>query len=361
MNRKLFRAFLCVYIAFLIGCFAASIYVTPKLLQEYLYTISKAEDYRRYLASQFAAIQNVCHLLTLIIILLSLFPLLFFWIRIYLPLNGIIQAAALYTDGTPCAPIHYDHADELGVLAASLNYLAQSANNCEEYQRKFISNISHDFRSPLTSIKGYVEAMLDGTIPPEMQERYLKIVLSETRRLNKLTEGLLLLNSFDDNGVYLELSDFDITDTIRSTVAALEGISEKKKVSIQILTPESPLAVNADMGKIQQVLYNLLDNAVKFSNPNSDIRVTVSEQRKKVFVSVKDTGMGISSENLPRIWERFYKTDPSRGRDKKGTGLGLSIVKEIIRAHDQNINVISTEGVGTEFVFTLNKADPSRS
>ena len=113
--------------------------------------------------------------------------------------------------------------------------------------------------------------------------------------------------------------------------------------------------VNGDLDKIQQVFYNLLDNAIKFSYPDSVISLTVSERKKKVFVAIKDHGEGISKENLPKIWDRFYKTDTSRGRDKKGTGLGLSIVKEIIRTHGQNINVVSTEGVGTEFIFTLSK------
>lgn len=355
MNHKLLRTFLGAYAVFLVGCFATSLYLTPKLLKEYLFAISEAEDYRNFLVSQFVAIQNVCHLLTLIIILLSLLPLLVFWVKIYLPLNGIIQMAALYTDGNPHAPVVYNEDDELGRLTASLNYLADNVNNSGEYQRKFISNISHDFRSPLTSIKGYVEAILDGTIPVEMQDKYLNIVLSETERLNKLTEGLLMLNTFDDNGIYLELTDFNLIGIINNTLAAFEGISEQKNIAIRLSAPEHPVLVNADMGKIQQVLYNLLDNAIKFSNSDSEIRISVSEQRKKVFVSVKDNGIGISSENLPKIWDRFYKTDLSRGRDKKGTGLGLSIVKEIIRAHDQNINVISTEGVGTEFVFTLNK------
>lgn len=355
MNHKLLRTFLGTYIVFLIGSLITSAFLTPKLLRYYLYAISEAEDYRNYLTSQFVAIQNVCHLLMAIIILLSLLPLLFFWVKIYLPLNGIIQAAALYTDGYHHDPIAYDDDDELGRLTASLNYLADNTKNSGEYQRKFLSNISHDFRSPLTSIKGYVEAMLDGTIPVEMQDKYLNIVLSETERLNKLTEGILLLNNFADHGVYLEKTEFDIIAIIQNTIDSFEGTCRKKNLSIQTAFPGNPVLVYADMGKIQQVLYNLLDNAIKFSRSSSEILISVSEQRNRVFVSIKDYGEGIANENLPKIWDRFYKTDSSRGKDKKGTGLGLSIVKEIIRAHEQNINVISTEGAGTEFVFTLSK------
>lgn len=355
MNRKLLYRFLGTYAAFLAGTLITSVFATPLLLKHFLMANVSSEAAAEFLSSQFVSIQNVCHLIILIVILLSLFPLLFFWLKIYLPLNGIIQAAALYTDGTFYEPIAYDNNDELGRLTASLNYLADSTKNSGEYQRKFLSNISHDFRSPLTSIKGYVEAILDGTIPVELQDKYLHIVLTETERLNKLTEGILLLNSFAERGVYLEPSDFDITAVIQNTIATFEGTCQKKNLTIRTAFSSAAVYVHADMGKIQQVLYNLLDNAIKFSSADSEILISVTEKRNRVLISVKDHGSGIAAENLSKIWDRFYKTDTSRGKDKKGTGLGLSIVKEIIRAHGQNINVVSTEGVGTEFIFTLTK------
>lgn len=356
MNHKLLRRFLTTYVLFLIGCLITSAYVTPKILREYLYKISAAEEYRNYLASQFVAIQNVCHLLIAIVIMLSLLPLFFFWLRIYLPLNEIIQAAALYTDGNSHSWISYNEDDELGRLTASLNYLADSTQNSSEFQRNFLSNISHDFRSPLTSIKGYVEAILDETIPVELQDKYLNIVLSETERLTKLTEDILLLNNYAEHGIYLDKTDFNIIEIIQNTLASFEGTCDKKNLIVTSVFPSHPVMVNADMGKIQQVLYNLLDNAIKFSPTSSQIMITISEQRNRVFISIKDHGEGIANEHITKIWDRFYKTDASRGRDKKGTGLGLSIVKEIIRAHEQNINVISTEGAGSEFVFTLSKS-----
>ena len=269
-----------------------------------------------------------CSYITLAMILaLSLIVLITFTFVVYFPIRRIIHGA-----------------DE---------YAAGKLNNSGESQRKFISNITHDFRSPLTSIKGYVEAMLDGTIPPEMQERYLNVVLSETNRLTKLTKGLLTLNNFDDKGTYLELADFDINAIIRQTVETFRSLCWDKHISFQLTFEEESLYVNADVGKIQQVLYNLIDNAVKFSHPDSLIYISSLEKHGKVFVSVKDTGEGIAKDSLNKIWERFYKSDPSRGKDKKGTGLGLSIVKEIIQAHGENINVVSTQGVGTEFTFTL--------
>lgn len=232
--------------------------------------------------------------------------------------------------------------------------MANELNTLEDDQRKFVSNVSHDFRSPLTSIKGYIEAILDGTIPYEMQDKYLNIILFETERLNKLTSSLLELNKFGSHGkTILYIKSFDINYIIRMTALTFEGICSEKHISIELILSGQNLYVTADMAKIQQVIYNLTDNAIKFSHPDSSITIETTEKNGKVFVSVKDSGIGIPGDSLKKIWERFYKTDVSRGKDKRGTGLGLAIVKEIIQAHDENINVISTEGVGTEFIFTL--------
>ena len=360
MKQRLLKSFLGAYLAFFVVCFLAANYLTPRLLRHYLYAISEAEDYHNYLSSQFVAIQNFCHILLLFVFVISLLPVLVFWIRIYRPMNKIVRSAEKFMDGRSHSPIPYDKDDELGRLTASINYLASKVENSGQYQRKFISNISHDFRSPLTSIKGYVEAMLDGTIPVEMQDRYLGIVLSETERLNKLTEGLLTLNTLDDRHLYLDLSDFDLIPVIQNMLASFEGICVKKGIRIETVFPEETLFVHADLARIQQVFYNLIDNAIKFSPQDGVIRISLSTRKKLVYISVKDFGEGIASENLPKIWDRFYKTDTSRGRDKKGSGLGLSIVREIIKLHNQNIDVVSTVGVGTEFVFTLDKAAESK-
>ena len=220
-------------------------------------------------------------------------------------------------------------------------------------QKKFVANVSHDFRSPLTSIHGYLEAMIDGTIPPEMFDKYLNIVLNETERLTKLTNSLLTLNNLNTRGMLLDRTDFDINQVIRGTAASFEGTCRKKTIAIEAVLTDDSMYVNADMGKIQQVLYNLIDNAIKFSHHDSIIRVETSVKKNKLFVSVKDTGIGIPKDDQKLIWDRFYKSDLSRGKDKKGTGLGLSIVKEIINAHKEHINLISTEGVGSEFIFSL--------
>ena len=283
------------------------------------------------------------------------------WFIVYRPLRKLGRAAGEYASGNFDYPIAMNREDELGILSNTMNFMAQALRDADEDQRKMISNISHDFRSPLTSIKGYIEAMLDGTIPPEMQEKYLNIVLFETDRLNKLTRSMLALNRMDNKGFYLDIRDFDINTVIKNTAASFEGTCTAKRISIELLLSAEKLYVSADKMKIQQVLYNLIDNAIKFSPNHSTIRVETTERHDKVFVSVKDNGIGIPRASLSKIWERFYKIDASRGKDRKGTGLGLSIVREIISAHKQNINVISTEGIGTEFVFSLDRAKQENS
>ena len=163
------------------------------------------------------------------------------------------------------------------------------------------------------------------------------------------------MNEFDTKNLLLDITVFDIHEVIKNTAAAFEGACKQRHISIGLLFASKTLQVRADKRKIQQVLYNLLDNAIKFSPNDSEIKIETSEKNGKVFVSVKDRGFGIPKQSLAKIWDRFYKTDLSRGKDKKGTGLGLAIVKEIIQAHNENVNVVSTEGVGTEFTFSLSK------
>ena len=298
---------------------------------------------------------NVVYITAAIMLVLSLSILLVFALTVYIPLKKITAGANEYAAGNLDHQIQVNTHDEMGYLADTLNYMSSELNKMEEYQKTFIANVSHDFRSPLTSIKGYLEAIIDGTIPTEMQEKYLNRVISETDRLNKLTQGLLTLNSLDSKG-YLSRGNFDINRVVKDTAASFEGTCEKKNINFDLTFSDNIQMVYADMGKIQQVLYNLIDNAIKFSHQDSTIYIQASTRYEKVFVSVKDTGIGIPKDSVKKVFERFYKTDQSRGKDKRGTGLGLSIVKEIIQAHGENIDVISTEGVGSEFIFSLPRA-----
>ncbi len=296
---------------------------------------------------------NICFLIFMVVMFVVFAYIYYITVC---PVQKLIEAAHTYCDGNADYELKLKSNDEYFDLAGSIQYMASRLHNLNDYQKKFIANISHDFRSPLTSIKGYVEAMRDGTIPVQMQDKYLGIILFETERLTKLTSGLLELNQYENKEVFLEISSFDINQVIKQTAESFEGICLKKGIYINLLFSSKELFVDADMGKIQQVLYNLIDNAIKFSPSNSTIKISTETQGGKVFVSVKDYGCGIPKVSQQKVWNRFYKIDTSRGKDKKGTGLGLSITKEIINAHNENINLISTEGVGTEFTFTLTKS-----
>ncbi len=304
-------------------------------------------------ANIYLDIINICFLF--------FFPLLFIiFLYIYYitakPLKNLMQAAMEYSSGDYNYKLNVKGLSEYRDLGAAISYMAEEISKLDDYQKKFVANISHDFRSPLTSIKGYAEAIMDGTIPTDMQDKYLNIIVDETERLNKLTTGLLELNRFDTRSSLLDIVSFDINLTIKKTAESFEGACRAKKITLNLVFFANETYVDADIGKIQQVLYNLIDNAIKFSHNNSQIKLSTEEKGDKIFVSVKDYGLGITKDSIKKIWDRFYKTDASRGKDKKGTGLGLSISREIIQSHNENINVISTEGVGTEFLFSLPKS-----
>lgn len=300
-------------------------------------------------------LMRVIYITVAVVFALSFFVLLAFQFFIYRPLRQITEAAKQYASGNLDYEIPVATQDEMGYLSASLNYMSSQLQDMKDYQKKFVANVSHDFRSPLTSIKGYVEAMADGTIQPEAHERYLKIISTETDRLTDLTKDLLTLNEFDTQNLLLNKTVFDLHEMIKSTAETFEGRCTNKRISIELLFAAKIVTVNADRRKIQQVFYNLLDNAIKFSNEDSTITIETTDRNDKISVSIKDRGIGIPKGNLNKIWERFYKSDSSRGKDKKGTGLGLAIVKEAIQTHGENITVVSTEEVGTEFIFTLTK------
>ncbi|WP_029231282.1 sensor histidine kinase [Butyrivibrio sp. VCB2006] len=299
---------------------------------------------------------NISYLMLIVLFLLSMIILIFFTELVYVPLRKITTATEQYAAGNMGYEFSVESEDEMGYLAASLSYMAGEIARQEDDQKKFIANVSHDFRSPLTSIRGYLVAMQDGTIPEEMHSKYLGIVINETDRLTKLTNELLTLNNLNTRGMLLDRTDFDINQVIRNVAESFGGTCIDKKIAIELVLTDEKMLVNADMSKIQQVLYNLVDNAIKFSHKESSVKIETTEKHSKVFVSVKDSGIGIPKEDQKLIFDRFYKSDASRGKDKKGTGLGLAIVKEIVKAHEENINVISTAGVGTEFIFSLAKA-----
>ncbi len=272
---------------------------------------------------------------------------------VYVPIQRMLHAAEQCINDNSPAEFSIRTTDEIGALSGILNRIFERFRTINEAQRQFIANVSHDLRSPLTSIKGYVEAILDGTIPPDQQNRYLTIVLNETNRLTNLTQNLLTLNALDAGQEPLAPTRFDIHSVIRQVLLTFEQRCQKKEIRFQLTLEGKNLMVFADLLKIQQVLYNLIDNAIKFSPPGSVIEISTWQRYGKAFVSVRDHGEGIAAENLDKIWNRFYKTDPSRGLDKKGTGIGLALVHNIISLHRETIRVKSEPGKGSEFIFSL--------
>lgn len=275
--------------------------------------------------------------------------------KVVRPIKRLADVAEEFSKGDFDVRAGIDSKDEIGQLSESFDYMASELSKLEEYRQEFISNISHDFRSPLTSIRGYVTAIQDGTIPPDKQDRYLGIVLDETNRLTKLTQGLLDLNKLEAFGTYLKLTEFDFIDIVITTLNTFEIKCIDKGVAIYLNNHAETTVINADKGKIQQVVYNLIDNALKFTPSGKSIYITIEEKDEKLIVKVRDEGIGMSEDTQKKIFTRFYKSDTSRGKDKEGTGLGLAITREIIKAHNETIEVHSTEGAGSEFVFTLTK------
>ena len=274
------------------------------------------------------------------------------------PLVVMNRAAKVIANGDFEQRVMIRSNDEVGELAESFNHMAESLQAHEKVQKDFIANISHDLRSPLTSMNGFLTAMLDGTIPPEKQEKYLKIVLEETERLSRMTQGIVELSRAQSSVILLDESDFDINDLIRSNIDMLEPQLKEKKAMIRGIYVAEETMVYGDKDKISRVLQNLLSNAAKFSPEGGIIEVeTTLLDKKKVLISVKDEGPGISQEDQKYVFDRFFKSDTTRNEDKVGSGIGLAIAKEFMLAHGENITVKSEEGCGATFAFTLKLAE----
>lgn len=273
--------------------------------------------------------------------------------KITKPLREMNNVAKVIANGHFEKRISVKGSDEIAQLAQSLNDMAGSLNEQEKRRREFISNISHDLRSPLTSMKGFVQAIIDGTIPPEKQEHYLKIVLDESERLESLANNIININNLENKETELNLSDFDINELIKKIVFNFETRVSSKKINLRVTFQEKSIYVRADYEKIQRVIYNLLDNAVKFTDVGGEIFLETNIKDKKALIYVRDNGRGISEDDKKRIFDRFYKADISRGEDKKGSGLGLSIVKNFIVAHGEIITLNSELNKGSEFYFSL--------
>ncbi len=243
--------------------------------------------------------------------------------------------------------------DELGELTASFNAMAESLEKSEEKRREFIANVSHELKTPMTTIAGFADGLLDGTIPPENQEKYLSTISAETKRLSRLVRRMLELSRLQAaEREDLQRMTFDISEVLRRTLLNFADKINARGLDVDARVPEERIDVLGDEDAVTQVVYNLLDNAVKFSRAGSVLGLSLWKQGSKAYVSVKNTGDTIPEAEIPLLFDRFHKTDRSRSRDRDGVGLGLYIVKTILNNHGEDIAVTSREGV-TEFVFTL--------
>lgn len=241
----------------------------------------------------------------------------------------------------------------LSDFAKSLNKMADELAADEEAQRSFVANVSHELKTPMTTIGGFIDGILDGTIPPEQQKKYLTIVSSEIRRLSRTVVSMLNLSKIEAGEVSLAPVKYNIDKQIFDTLLSFEKQINDKNIIVEGFENMNGVTVNADKDLLQQVVYNLFDNAVKFTPENGVISVSAKNEEGKTVVSIKNTGTGVSDEEISRIFERFYKVDKSRSYDVKGVGLGLYIVKTIINMHDGEITARSENGKYIEFCFEI--------
>lgn len=316
------------------------------------------------LSSSSSGLDNVHEQIIKVVIVSSLWVFLaaivivyFISNRITTPIKQISKAVQSYTKGKFDVRIPVNDDDEIATLAEAFNNMADELDKLEKNKNTFISSISHDLRTPMTSIQGFIEGIIDGTIPKEKQEYYLGIVLTEVKRLSRLVNSLLDISRMESGGLKLNPSYFDICEMSRLILISFEEKIDEGKVNIEFEADDDPSHVFADKDAIYQVLYNIVGNALKFTPENGTLRIEINKikQENRYGISVYNTGIGIKKEELAHVFDRFYKADSSRGLDKTGTGLGLYIAKTKIEAHGEKISVESEYGKYCKFTFTLSK------
>lgn len=280
--------------------------------------------------------------------------------RMAQPLDEMARASRNFAHGDFSVRVKEDgRTDEVGALVSAFNSMADSLEASEQRRNEFIANVSHELKTPMTTIAGFADGILDGTIPKEEEDKYLATIAEETRRLSRLVRSMLELSKMESSGIDLaRRREFDVSETIISTLLSFESRATAKNLDVDLQLPEDHINVVADPDAITRVIYNLMDNAVKFASPGSTLCISLWKTDGKAYISVRDTGETIPENDLPFIFDRFHKSDRSRSLDRDGAGLGLYLVKSILDAHGEDIAVTSRDGV-TEFVFTLTLAKPA--
>lgn len=271
------------------------------------------------------------------------------------PLKDLAGAARRFGHGNLDARVELDEHNpaEIEELAVAFNNMADSLEKSEQQRKEFIANVSHELKTPMTTIAGFMDGMLDGTIPPEQHRHYMQIVSDEVRRLSRMVRGMLDISRLQDQTIPEEKKTvFDLCEAAGQVLVSFEQKITQKQLDVQVDMPNEATYTLADADSITQVIYNLMDNAVKFCQQGGTLGLKIQPEDKKIFVSVSNTGLTIPENELSRIFDRFHKTDKSRSVDCDGVGLGLYIVKTIICSHGEDISVTSRDGL-TVFTFSL--------
>ena len=284
---------------------------------------------------------------------ISLFAIGLFSYNLVRPLKQMAQAAKQFGRGDFSVRVSETSNDEIGELAVAFNNMAESLSSSETTRKSFVANVSHELKTPMTTIAGFIDGILDGTIPPEKHNYYLSIVSEEIKRLSRLVRSMLDLSRIDSGELKINYQNFDLFSMLVTIVITFEQEIEKRNIEIRGLDRITPKIVYGDKDLIHQVVYNLIENAVKFTNEGGYIAFTIIEDADRTTFTVTNSGTGIKKSEIPLVFERFYKTDKSRSKDKKGLGLGLYLVKSIIRLHGGEIEADSEYGEFTRFRFYL--------
>ncbi len=299
---------------------------------------------------------NTYLLNAVIVILISMLLMWYFVHRHSDPLNQMAQAARDFAHGRLSArvPVDSHTPREIQELTIAFNNMAATLEKNETLRQEFIANVSHELKTPMTTISGFVDGILDGTIPPAQQTHYLEMVSSETKRLSRLVRSMLDISRLQDQGGMPEEKKlrFDMGETLGRALITFERKILEKELEVEVDIPEYPLYTRANPDAITQVVYNLLDNAVKFCPQGGHLGVSVRTGGQKLFVTVENSGPTIPPQELPLVFDRFHKLDKSRSQDRDGWGLGLYIVRTILCGHGEDISVTSRDGI-TRFTFTL--------
>lgn len=314
------------------------------------------EDAVQGLLPYVASICKITFWVTLAAILLSFAAIYINTRRTTKPIAEMIEAMGRYAKGDFSYHVTAKGSTrDMEEMAFALNKMVDELAVDNEAKKSFVANVSHELKTPMTTIGGFVDGILDGTIPPEKEKEYLATVSSEVKRLARLVVSMLNLSKIESGEIKIQPTKYNISSQILEALISMEQRLSEKNISVDGLDEISEIKVYADRDLLHQVIYNLLDNAVKFTDENGTISVFANEDEKQVSITLRNTGTGLSKENIARIFERFYKVDQSRSFDVKGVGLGLYIVKTIINMHDGIIYADSKEGEYTEFTFTLPK------